>query len=113
MSQTGKALVTSTSILGITPSQIVGIVSQLATIAANAFAPGLEVAGMSVKQIADLAVGVANAVPEAIDAVKMIEAHASAGTAPTPDEWAQINAACDAANAAAAAAEDQVINGTA
>lgn len=113
MSQTGKSLITSTTILGMSASQIVGIIGQVATVAAATFAPGATVLGMSVKQLVDLAVGVANEVPEALDAVQMIKAHADAGTYPTDSEWAQINAACDAANAAAAAAEDRVINGTA
>lgn len=111
MSQTGTQTVTQTTILGMTPSQIVSIVGELAGFAANAFAPGLTVAGMSIAQLAGLATGVANEVPAAIDAFNMIKAHADAGTAPTAAEWAQINAAADAANAAAAAAEDQVIKG--
>lgn len=114
MSQTGQSpAVTSTTILGLTPSQIVAAIGTIADIAATAFAPGLTVAGLSMKQIVGLATGLVNEVPEAIAAVDMIKGHAAAGTAPTAAEWATINSAADAANAAAAAAEDKVINGTA
>src|SRR4051794_3800292 len=94
------------TVLGLHTSQIVGIVGQLAGIAASTFAPGLTLGGMSIAKIAQLAVGVANQVPEAITAFNDIKAVQASGQAPTKEQWAKWNAAADDAHAKAQAAAD-------
>lgn len=95
------------TLLGFSPQQIVTFLGMVA----GAVIPGASLIGLSIGQLTDLGVGIANEVPEAVDAFKEIQAVASSGLPPTADDWAKWNAAADAANTAAAAAEDAVIAG--
>lgn len=90
-----QAVITSASTLALEASEIVSIVG---TIAGAAF-PGAQVAGFTVAQLSSLAVAVANAVPEAVQAFEEIKAVAESGQAPTPEQWSAWNAAADQAHA--------------
>lgn len=107
MSSSGKpaAAAAAFTVLGFTPVQIVDLVGTIA----GAFVPGAQLLGMSIEAITKLASGVAAEVPEAIAAVDEIKAVAAAGADPTPAQWADWNAAADAAHVAAQAAWDKVI----
>lgn len=109
MSQIGKPVVSTTTILGLTPSQIISGIATIASLAATVIAPEATFAGMSVEALAKLAVGVVNEVPEAIQAVDEIKALASSSTEPTAEQWASWNAAADLAHIQAQAAADKVI----
>lgn len=112
MSQSGTttaaAPASQTTILGLTPAQIVSLVGTLA----GAFVPGGSALGMTIPQLTGLAVGVANGVTDAISAFEEVAAVNRTGATELPPElWAKVNAAADAANQAAADAEDAVIEG--
>lgn len=92
-------------------SDAIALVGTVAGAVANVVAPGASIAGMTVAQAIGLGIGVAREVPEAIEAVSMIKQLVESGGEPSPEQWAQINAAADAAHAEAQAAADAVING--
>lgn len=107
MSQPAKPSVSQTTILGLTPSQIVSLVGVIA----GAALPGASIAGLSIAQVTNLGIGVANGVDEAIEAVEEIKGVAAAGGVVTPEQWANWNAAADLVNDQVNAAADRVING--
>ena len=92
------------TVLGFTIPQIISFVGTVA----SAALPGAAVAGMSVNQLTALALGVANAVPQAVQAFDEIK-KIPYRQAPTPEQWARWNAAADAAHAEFGAAAAEVI----
>lgn len=92
--------------LGITLPEVVNLIGMIA----GAVIPGASLAGFTIAQLVSIGAGVAKAVPEAIAAFGEIKDAAKTGQRPTPEQVARWNAAADAANAAAAAAEDRVLN---
>lgn len=84
---------------GLSLGQIVTMVITLAAGAANLVAPGATLAGMTIAQLAKLAVGVAQAAPAAVDAFEQIKQAASSGLPPTQEQWDAWNAAADLAHA--------------
>ncbi len=97
---------TPDTLLGFSIPQIVTFVGMVA----GAVIPGASLAGFTISQLTNLAVGVANEVPEAVNAFEEIKTVATSGLPPTPAQWATWNAAADMAHnalqAAATAAEE-------
>lgn len=94
--------------LGITLPEVVNLIGMVA----GAVIPGASLAGFTIAQLVSIGAGVAKAVPQAIEAFGEIKAAAQTGQRPTPEQIAKWNAAADAANAAAGAAEDRVLQGS-
>lgn len=113
MSQTGSAAGAKPAnngavFLGLTPAQILALVGTIA----GAVVPEATVAGMTISQLTNLSVGVANGASDAIAAFEEVAAAKRAGATELPPElWEKLNAAADAANTEAAEAEDEVIEG--
>lgn len=63
------------------------------------FFPGASVAGFAVSKAIALAAEVAQQAPTAVAAVQAIQAAVDGGVAPTPEEWAALDAAADTAHA--------------
>lgn len=93
--------------VNLTLPQAIGLVGTIA----SAVVPGASLLGMSLGTLTKLGVGVANAVPEAVQAYSDMQAQASSGLPPTADQVAAWNAAADDAHAAVQAAADKVIAG--
>lgn len=83
----------------------------LIALIASAAVPGATVAGLSIAQLTGIGLGVANAVPAAVDAWNEIQAVANSGLPPTDEQWAKWNAAADDAHSQLQDAANQVISG--
>lgn len=68
------------------------------------FVPGATIAGFAVSKAIALASAIADAAPDAVAAVQAVKAAVDGGAAPTPEQWAALDAAADQAHAGLQAA---------
>lgn len=71
----------------------------LAGDAVGTFAPEATIAGFAVSKAIALAGSLAASAPDAIAAVDRVKAAIAGGAAPSPEDWAALDAAADAAHA--------------
>lgn len=70
----------------------------IATILA-AFAPGLTIGGIAATKVLAMVSGLLSGAPDLVNAYNAVKAAVDGGAAPTPEQWAALDAAADAAHA--------------